>query len=492
MRLQKTVLHRAILSAACGLALGLPLTTTAAETTEQQPPEWPVALKDIAATSDNQPITISVLDNDIGVGLTLSSVNEWSANGGKAVINPDGKTISYNKLGSPDTWPAADSFWYVFTDSWGRKNAAKVEIILGEPADQGWPVSITDNANTTINTPVKIDVLANDTGLGLTIKEVNGSSVGWGRIVIQGDQLVYTPYTGYTGADEFWYVIKNVYGQTNAAKVIVNVTEPTIVEAGQLNDTGTTLCADYPIDNSGEHNNDLTSCSGTDAQGDPIPPNQDATNGRDVTDNNDSDGHAGFSFTKLSATGQRLAADASTWSCVQDNVTGLVWENKTGITLGYGAAGLHGADDQFTYYNTDFTRNGGLTSGTQQHSSWPNRCFGYVAGQPDTYCNTEAFIKRVNEAELCGMSNWELPNVSELQSIVNYDGRAPTIDTSYFPDTAYRTYATSDLGVRSDNYIKGIAFYDSHILTHPKGSQSSVRLVTKPSGLLITPTELPQ
>ena len=490
MRLNKTVLHRAILSSICGAALSLPMTATAAEE-EERPPEWPVALKDIAATSDNQPITISVLDNDIGVGLTLTSVNSWSANLGRAEINPDGKTISYHKLGDPSTWPASDSFWYVFTDSWGRTNAAKVEIILGEPQDQAWPQTVADSANTTVNTPVKIDVLANDIGLGLTIKEVNSSSVGWGRISIVGDKLVYTPYTGYTGSDEFWYVMENVYGQTNAAKVTVNVTQPSVIEIGRLNDTGTTLCADYPADISGEDNNDLTSCSGTDAQGDPIPAGQDATSGRDVTDNNDTDGHAGFSFTKLSATGQDLTADATTWSCVRDNVTGLIWESKAGRSLGIGNAGLHGADDKYTFYNSDPTTNGGVSAGTQESPSFPNRCYGYDSSKPETFCNTEAFVNRVNQAELCGISNWSLPNLSDLQSLVNYDGRAPTIDTAYFPNTAYETYSSSSLNVRSHNHHKGIAFYDSSIINHPKGTMTSVRLVSK-SPLMVTPVELPQ
>ncbi len=491
MRLLKKVLCRAILTSLCGLA---PLTASA----EEAPAEWPIAIKDIATTSDNQPITISVLENDIGAGLTLTSVNAWSTNGGQITINPDNQTVSYTKLGTPDTWPESDSFWYVFTDAIGRTNAGKVEVILGEPVSQGWPQSVADSANTTINTPIKIDVLSNDTGLGLTIKSVNTSSVGWGRITIQGDELYYTPYTGYTGTDEFWYVMTNVLGQTNAAKVTVNVTEPSEVIIGQLNDTGTVLCGDFPEGEVVEHNNDLTSCSGADAQGDIIPPNQDALSGRDVTDNDDSDGHSGFSFTKLSATGESLASTATTWSCVKDNVTGLIWENKAGQSAGFGAAGLHSADDEYTYYNTDFSENGGVTPGSLRHASFPNRCFGYVDGQPETYCNTEAYTNRVNAESYCGISNWELPSPSDLQSIINYDGSVPTIDSDYFPNTAYSLYATSAISVRSsgfslDNYIKAVAFYDGHTPLHPKFSLSSIRLVSKPlSSLGINVVNLPQ
>lgn len=136
-------------------------------------------------------------------------------------------------------------------------------------------------------------MLKNDTGVGLTLTSVNEWS-------------------------------------TNAAKVVVNVTEPTELLARRLNDTGTVLCGDYPYQGSGEHNNTLTNRTGTDAQGAEIPPGQDATSGRDVTDNDDHDGHAGFSFTKLSATSEALEVSATTWSCVKDNLTGLIWENKAG------------------------------------------------------------------------------------------------------------------------------------------------------------------
>jgi len=82
-----------------------------------------------------------------------------------------------------------------------------------------------------------------------------------------------------------------------------------------LNDTGITTC-------SNETENNLT-CPQTDY------PGQDAEYGRDVTHNDDSDGHAGFSFTKIDENGDDLPASATSWNCVRDNVTGLIWEVKT-------------------------------------------------------------------------------------------------------------------------------------------------------------------
>ncbi len=79
-----------------------------------------------------------------------------------------------------------------------------------------------------------------------------------------------------------------------------------------LNDTGITFGADYPFGNN-------VGCTGATIS------QQDCSNGRDASNNDDSDGHAGFSYTKLSTTGAILSAAAADFSCVRDNNTGLVW-----------------------------------------------------------------------------------------------------------------------------------------------------------------------
>ncbi|EGV27588.1 hypothetical protein ThidrDRAFT_4599 [Thiorhodococcus drewsii AZ1] len=185
-----------------------------------------------------------------------------------------------------------------------------------------------------------------------------------------------------------------------------------------LNDTGTELCVDggsYFLD-----------CPVVDY------PGQDAESGRDVTHNNPDDGYAGFSFTKLDDSGNDLSADATDWSCVRDNVTGLIWEVKTKD------GGLHDRDDLYVWYNTDSATNGGYEGYANSGGTF---CFGRVIGStPDAYCNTEAFVARVNAEGLCGASDWRLPTVDDLLSIVNNDQAAnewafPAIDTDYFPNT---------------------------------------------------------
>jgi hypothetical protein len=147
-------------------------------------------------------------------------------------------------------------------------------------------------------------------------------------------------------------------------------------------------------------------------------PRQDAEDGRDVTQNNDTDGHAGFSFTKLDANGETLPAGAASWSCVRDNVTGFIWETKTNIS------GLHDKAWTYSWYNPDASANGGTAGG----SDVGNNCY------DPTRCDTDKFVADVNAAGLCGARDWRLPTSEELWSIVDNSQYDLAGDPTYFMD----------------------------------------------------------
>ncbi|MEH6784621.1 MAG: DUF1566 domain-containing protein [Alcanivorax jadensis] len=222
----------------------------------------------------------------------------------------------------------------------------------------------------------------------------------------------------------------------------INGGTSSFVPTGGLNDTGIMNCGDYAstaAGGSGSYQNTLdcavtgttASTSGTDTDGDPVPAGQDAIHGRDALASVGAltkigAGHAGFDFTKLDATGDELPADASFWSCVRDNVTGLAWEVKT--TDG----GLQDSDHTYSWYSQESSDNGGN------------------AGSPDggvcsggTGCDTEKYVADINSLGLCGESDWRLPNFSELGSIVSYGGVVPRIDAGYFPNASSNMYWTS-------------------------------------------------
>ena len=170
-----------------------------------------------------------------------------------------------------------------------------------------------------------------------------------------------------------------------------------------LNDTGIIAAQCYQAGS-----NVLAACSGAGALS--LSNRQDGGSGRDVdsSTNSAADGKLGFNFTKLSAAGADLAPGAPAWDCVRDNTTGLVWENKA-------AAGLRAGTNNYTNLN-----NAAAT-------------------------DTSGFVAAVNAATLCGASDWRLPNISELQSLVDYSVATvtPRIDETWFPNTPYNEYWTS-------------------------------------------------
>lgn len=237
-------------------------------------------------------------------------------------------------------------------------------------------------------------------------------------------------------------------GRVRASAVVpATPTAGTIPATSKLNDTG------------------ITTCSSANQNGQPCPlldyPGQDGDFGRDVTANDDSDGHAGFSFTKISSTGQELPSSATEWSCVKDNVTGLMWEIKTDD------GGLHDKDWTYTWYEPDNTKNGG-NAGTQNGGN----CGG--TGQCDTY----SYVQEVNAAGWCGAQDWRMPSWVELLSLVSYDSDNPAIDIVWFPNTLSRRFWSGSPNVFSKSYIaRSIRFDDGYSEWYGKGSAFQVRLV---------------
>ena len=139
-----------------------------------------------------------------------------------------------------------------------------------------------------------------------------------------------------------------------------------------------------------------------------------------------------FDFTKLGSGGEPLDDQEAiytitSWSCVRDNVTGLMWEVKT--TDG----GLRDQGHTYTWYDPDPETNGGAP-GTQDGGE----CSGGIA------CDTRAYVEAVNERGLCGHTDWRLPTRAELRTIVDYQSSFPAIDTAVFPNTVATSFWTTE------------------------------------------------
>jgi len=228
---------------------------------------------------------------------------------------------------------------------------------------------------------------------------------------------------------------------------------------GRLNDTGITLCGDYSAvlsnPSSSATNNNSIICKrngqtevGGDSDDDPIPPGQDALYGRDASENDDSDGTAGFTFTKLDANGSPLAdqtLDYATqpWACVEDNYTGLIWEVKT-------TSGLQDTSSTYAWLNTTGVNDGG-DPGVAGNTA---DCVG------TTGCNTEAYVFDMNAIASCGATNWRMPTVTELLSIVDNSRVNPAIDENFFPNSGFRYWTSSPQAFNNSTnfYAWGVHF----------------------------------
>jgi hypothetical protein len=214
----------------------------------------------------------------------------------------------------------------------------------------------------------------------------------------------------------------------------------------RLNDTGITWAGEQPSGN----NVDCTSTT--------ITSPQDCNTGRDFTHNDDSDGHAGFSFTKLDASGTPLAdqsVDYATtpWSCVQDNVTGLVWEVKTTT------ADIHNKDLTYKW--------GGITA----------IGLGHQDAEGTYYDDWDVLVNGTNTESLCGFDNWRVPMVDELSGIANQGTFNPAIDTNYFPNTVPTLFWSSSpvADVGSNAWV--VLFDYGYGIDYIRGIDFRVRLV---------------
>jgi hypothetical protein len=237
-----------------------------------------------------------------------------------------------------------------------------------------------------------------------------------------------------------------------------------------LNDTGIIWSGNY------WSGNNTTCVSSSTPNGDNVVTEQDCSYGRDATHNDDSDGHAGFSYTKLDSNGKPLSVknasyDTKPWACVRDNVTGLIWEVKTNDN------GLHDKDDTYNWYNTDSASNGGAKGYADDDG---NICYGYDSTKSASFCNTEVYVERVNAAGWCGASDWRMPTRKELVDIVHYgtsSPASPAIDSSYFPNAVEGHVWSGTPNADNLDSAWSVNFLLSNSNTSNRNTNNAVRLV---------------
>ncbi|MEN9423131.1 MAG: hypothetical protein RL122_514 [Pseudomonadota bacterium] len=124
-------------------------------------------------------------------------------------------------------------------------------------------------------------------------------------------------------------------------------------------------------------------------------------------------------YSKLDSAGNILPASATSWACVQENATGKVWESKTNDN------GLRDRDWRYRHMH-----NSAGYASTRDST-------GAILCQSLGNCDAYSYVNAVNNTGVCGRSQWRLPTMEELLSLVqiNDNGQRPNIDLKFFPDT---------------------------------------------------------
>jgi hypothetical protein len=180
----------------------------------------PLALADAASTLAGTAVSITVLANDSGSSLRITTVTQ-GANGTVTIQGPT--TVIYTPAAG---FVGTDGFTYTITNSQGVSATATVTVTVTSPP----PLAIADAAVTPAGTPVTLDVLVNDSDpLGyypLRITAVTPGANGTVTYVPGAPTVTYTPKAGFVGTDGFTYSITNSQGVSATATVTVTVTSP--------------------------------------------------------------------------------------------------------------------------------------------------------------------------------------------------------------------------------------------------------------------------
>ena len=150
--------------------------------------------------------------------------------------------------------------------------------------------------------------------------------------------------------------------------------------------------------------------------------------------------------------------------CIQDNVTGLIWEQKTDD------GGLRDKDWGYTWYNPNSATNGGL-AGTPNGGTCHNKAGG-------AQCDTQGYIQVLNAANYCGYSDWRMPSWMELLSIVDHGRDNPSINP-VFVNTRGEYFWSASPVAYNHNYAWFVSFAsgNNHSYFNRKSTVYQIRAV---------------
>lgn len=258
-----------------------------------------------------------------------------------------------------------------------------------------------------------------------------------GTVNFNGTTATFTPANNLMYSTVYTATVSNSVsdeaGNAMASSYVWSFT--TIASPMVITDTGISMDQCHVVGS-----NVLVSCIDSDAIA--LSGSQDGMIGLDVDVPVDADGKLGFRYSTVDAYGMT--------DCIQDDVTGLMWEGKAD-------SGMRA--DINTYTNFGDGRAGDASS----------------------------YVSSVNATGLCGFNDWRLPTADELQSIVNYGVAypGPTVDGNWFLNTQDWAYWTSSSYAGDSSKFAWVYYFDyGDAFNHLRDENFYVRLVRGGVGVL--------
>lgn len=205
--------------------------------------DTPVAINDVAATVETNPVEIDVLENDLFNGAALDIADVASVDisevpdNGEATVDPVTFKVTYTADGG---FTGVELFKYTVTvnvdDGFGgttpvTSSAATIKVTVDPEPVPDAPIAANDSAVTFENTAVTLDVLANDAlnndAPTTVLVEIVDDALN-GIASVDGGNVVYTPNDNFVGFDRFTYRVTVDGKVSNTALITIRVDEPVI------------------------------------------------------------------------------------------------------------------------------------------------------------------------------------------------------------------------------------------------------------------------
>ena len=187
-------------------------------------------------------------------------------------------------------------------------------------------------------------------------------------------------------------------------------------------------------------------------------------------------------YTKLDASGNKLPSSARSWACVLDNRSGLIWEVKTDDG---------GARDKDNKYRWGGKGVSDVALKWVENSPGNKYLESRWNGGGDRYDDWNKLITAANSERLCGFSDWRVPDLYQLASLVRCRGgryqnlddgcsgsyQRPAIDTDYFPNAKSSLYWSASPNASVSNYSWLLDFSSGYDYSYVRDGNYHVRLV---------------